>query len=132
MVEEDVCEGPGIPHAPHGRGSNVQVASDPLLGRGQEPVLVCIEGEVSCKQGNCLYLDCQYKGMLFLKLTGKTRKEVDEFGNLEEHLDIEPLEMVDSRDNRSEPSYIALKRGIIIHSQFYDLWQDYILLIFLP
>ena len=70
--------------------------------------------------------------MLFLKLTGKTRKEVDEFGNLEEHLDIEPLEMVDSRDNRSEPSYIALKRGIIIHSQFYDLWQDYILLIFLP
>ena len=113
MVEEDVCEGPGVPHAPHGRGRNVQVASDLLLCRRQESVLVRVEGEVSCRQGNCRYLDCQYRGMLFVKLTGKTRKEVDEFGNLEEHLDIEPLEMVDSRDNWSEPSNIALKSEII-------------------
>ena len=42
------------------------------------------------------------------KLTGKTRKEIDEFWNLKAHLDIESLEMVDSRDNWSEPSNIAL------------------------
>lgn len=108
MVEEDVSKGPGVPHAPHGRGCNVQIASDPLLGQGQEPVLVCIEGEVTCKQ---LYIVRwrQYKRMFFSsKLTGKTRKEIDEFWNLKAHLDIEPLEMVDSRDNWSEPSNIAL------------------------
>ena len=47
--------------------------------------------------------------MFFLsKLTGKTRKEIDEFRDLKAHFDIEPLQMIDSRDNWSEPPNIAL------------------------
>ena len=47
------------------------------------------------------------------KLTGKTRKEIDEFWNLKAHLDIESLEMVDSRYNWSEPSNIALNMNFL-------------------
>ena len=53
------------------------------------------------------------------KLTGKTRKEIDEFRDLKAHLDIKPLEMVDSRDNWSEPSNIALNINIFNINIYY-------------
>ena len=47
VVEEDVREGPGVPHAPHGRADHPQGPGDPLLCRGQETVLVCVDSEVT-------------------------------------------------------------------------------------
>ena len=46
-------------------------------------------------------------------LTCQTRKEIDKFWNLESHLDIEPLEMIDSRYDWCVPSNIALNKGVI-------------------
>ena len=45
--------------------------------------------------------------------TCQTGKEIDKFWNLESHLDIELLEMIDCRYDWCVPSNIALKKGVI-------------------
>ena len=47
MVKEDVREGPGVPHAPHGRAHHGQAPGDLLLLEGQEAVLVNVDGQVT-------------------------------------------------------------------------------------
>ena len=59
-------------------------------------------------------MEVMQRNVFLSKLTGKTRKEIDEFRDLKAHLDIEPLEMVDSRYNWSEPSNIALNMNFMI------------------
>ena len=80
MVEEGVSEGPGVPHAPHGRGRNVKITSDPLLSQGQEPVLVCIESEVPCKQARKFWHLLAIQGMFFQCSPAKLENKLMSFG----------------------------------------------------
>ena len=53
-----------------------------------------------------------------IKLACKAGEEVDEFRNLKPHLDIEPLEMVDSWDDWGVSAHVALDQDVSFYIVF--------------
>ena len=99
------------PHAPHGGGHDVEGAGDPLLGQGQEPVLVGVDGQVAWPGDSSSVTPDSDN---FEPLTCEAREEVDKLWNLEAELDVVPLEVVNHGLHGGEPAHTARHLDIII------------------
>ena len=97
------------PHAPHGGGHDVEGAGDPLLGQGQEPVLVGVDGQVAWPGDSTVRPDSHIE-----PFTCEAREEVDKLRNLEAELDVVPLEVVNNGLHGGEPAHTARHLDIII------------------
>ena len=99
------------PHAPHGGGHDVEGAGDPLLGQGQEPVLVGVDGQVAWSADSSSVSPDSHN---FDPLTCEAGEEVDKLRNLEAELDVVALEVVNHGLHGGEPAYTARHLDIII------------------
>ena len=100
------------PHAPHGGGHDVEGSGDPLLGQGEEPVLVGVDGQVAWPGDSTVRSDSHV--ILHPSLTCEAREEVDQLRNLEAELDVVALEVVNHGLHGGEPANTARNLDMVI------------------